>query len=254
MSQSRVRSLRAHAGPRIVASSSHEVELSVPRLELQTEFRHPRDFGLTRIDELLRWPLLRHRRRERWKLTLPVVALLSSLLLALGQPPLLAASLLLVPLAAAIRARGSSLFKSRHHARIATQLLAAGQEDAALAEHLELTLQYDPDNDAARLLLAARCLFAGNDRSALLQLAPLRDHHPDSGEVVLLAAACYLHLGRPHAALRILDALEVCDGHRCECAAERLSIAATQMSQGIRAAEPPRQRGSLAEDLLHHWD
>jgi hypothetical protein len=254
MQQSRVRSLWAHAGPRIVAPDANEVELSVARDRMQLEFRQPRDFGLNRVDELLRWPLLRHRRRERWKWTFPAAASLGIVLLVLGQHLWIASSLLLVPLAAAIRARGSALFRSRRHARAALRMLAAGEDGSALCEQLELVLQHDPDNDAARLLLAAQRLFEGNDRSALLQLAPLRDHHPDSGEVVLLAAACYLHLGRPHAALRILEALEIGPGHRSEAAAERLVQAATQMAHGIRTGEPPRQRGSLAEDLLRHWD
>lgn len=254
MQHSRVRSLWAHAGPRIVAHAADEVELSVPRAEMQLEFREPRDFGLTRVDELLRWPLMRHRCRERWKWTIPGAAIVGAALLALGQHPGVAASLLLVPMAAAMRERGSALFKSRQHARNALQLLAAGEVGAVLSEQLELILHFDPDNDAARILLAAQRLFEGNDRSALLQLAPLRDHHPDSGEVVLLAAACYLHLGRPYAALRILEALEIGPGHRCQAAAERLSDAATAMAHGIRTGEPPRQSGSLAEDLLRHWD
>lgn len=74
-------------------------------------------------------------------------------------------------------------------------------------------LTLDPAHDAARLLLAQLRLQQDAPLDALLQLAPLRDRHPDEGLVVVLAAVAYARLGAEHDAARMLSALKIDPEH-----------------------------------------
>ena len=74
-------------------------------------------------------------------------------------------------------------------------------------------LTLDPEHDAARLLLAQLRLQEDAPLDALLQLAPLRDRHPDEGLVVVLAAVAYARLGAEHDAARMLSALKIDPEH-----------------------------------------
>lgn len=79
-------------------------------------------------------------------------------------------------------------------------------------ELIEL-LTLDPAHDAARLLLAQLRLQDDSPLDALLQLAPLRDRHPDEGLVVVLAAVAYARLGAENDAARMLSALRIDPEH-----------------------------------------
>jgi hypothetical protein len=74
-------------------------------------------------------------------------------------------------------------------------------------------LTLDPAHDAARLLVAQLRLQEDSSLDALLQLAPLRDRHPDEGLVVVLAAVAYARLGAEHDAARMLSALRIDPKH-----------------------------------------
>lgn len=74
-------------------------------------------------------------------------------------------------------------------------------------------LTLDPAHDAARLLLAQIRLQDDSPLDALLQLAPLRDRHPDEGLVVVLAAVAYARLGAEADAARMLSALKIDPKH-----------------------------------------
>jgi hypothetical protein len=79
-------------------------------------------------------------------------------------------------------------------------------------ELIEL-LTLDPAHDAARLLIAQLRLQDDSPLDALLQLAPLRDRHPDEGLVVVLAAVAYARLGAESDAARMLSALKIDPEH-----------------------------------------
>jgi hypothetical protein len=74
-------------------------------------------------------------------------------------------------------------------------------------------LTLDPAHDAARLLIAQLRLQDDAPLDALLQLAPLRDRHPDEGLVVVLAALAYARLGADGDAARMLSALRIDPEH-----------------------------------------
>ena len=74
---------------------------------------------------------------------------------------------------------------------------------------LEELVREAPELDAARMLLAQARLEQGDVLSALMQLAPLRDRHPDEGAVVVLAALAYARKGAYADAVRMLDALHL---------------------------------------------
>ena len=74
-------------------------------------------------------------------------------------------------------------------------------------------LTLDPAHDAARLLIAQLRLQDDAPLDALLQLAPLRDRHPDEGLVVVLAAVAYARLGAEGDAARMLSALRIDPEH-----------------------------------------
>lgn len=243
--------IRAHAGPRIAAYPVDFPEEIRPVKPWIAQFRTPRHFGFRSLSDLNPWPLLRRRRRERWQWMLPLSLLLSVAIPILHLPILFAFLPPLLPAFLAWRARRSPLARSRLYAEQLEQLLACGGQTDELREDCEQTLTLDPDNDAARLILAALLIREEEDRSALLQLAPLRDHRPESGEVVLLAAACYLHLGRPTAALRMLDALELEPNDPAHLAAMRLRRAALLQSGVSRRSELLRPNSPLAEDLFN---
>lgn len=97
--------------------------------------------------------------------------------------------------------------------RVVVDGIAAGLSLECLEPEIVALLQLDPDNDAARLMLALRRLEEGLPLSALLQLAPLRDRHPDAGIVVLLAALAYARLRAYGDAARMLQALRLPPDH-----------------------------------------
>jgi len=74
-------------------------------------------------------------------------------------------------------------------------------------------LTLDPAHDSARLLIAQLRLQDDAPLDALLQLAPLRDRHPDEGLVVVLAAVAYARLGADDDAARMLSALRIDPEH-----------------------------------------
>jgi predicted Zn-dependent protease len=172
------------------------------------------------------------------------------LILALFVMPLLLA---LAPISVVIltlsREMQSSARRSRHHLRAVIKAIRAGRPAAETRHDVEEALQLDPDNDAARLLLACLMVEAGQERSALLQLAPLRDHHPDSGEIVFVAAAAYLHMHKPGEALRMLEALDITRDHRCYLAATRMLSDCRRLLGNTKTNELPVWGSPLAEDL-----
>jgi len=93
----------------------------------------------------------------------------------------------------------------------------AGINDGRSLRRLEPALiellTVDPAHDAARLLLAQLRLQDDSPLDALLQLAPLRDRHPDEGLVVVLAAVAYARLGAEIDAARMLSALKIDPEH-----------------------------------------
>ncbi len=91
--------------------------------------------------------------------------------------------------------------------------LEHGVPPLQLADEIETLIGLDPENDPARLLLAHLRVQQNDPLGALLQLAPLRDRHPDDGTVVLLAAVAYADLGAAEDAARMLDALQLDDEH-----------------------------------------
>jgi hypothetical protein len=219
------RPLQAAAGPRIAAHGGTgrslgdllEAAGSGPPAHRERQLqgplpRRPGDLGLTSWLDLVPWSLARPRSRHRL-VAAAAFALLGTVFVLTGWHEVLA-------LAAGALA-GFSLWRElRSPQRRAAGILegtdleiARGVGPGLLLPRLESALKADPENDGARFLLA--CLLFEEDRhlSALLQLAPLRDHHPDAGEVVLLAAAAYAHLELNEDALRLLRALDIDASH-----------------------------------------
>jgi hypothetical protein len=91
--------------------------------------------------------------------------------------------------------------------------LEHGVPPLQLVDEIETLIGLDPENDPARLLLAHVRVQQNDPLGALLQLAPLRDRHPDDGMVVLLAAVAYAALGAAEDAARMLDALQLDSEH-----------------------------------------
>lgn len=89
----------------------------------------------------------------------------------------------------------------------------SGRSLRRLEPQLIELLTLDPAHDAARLLVAQLRLQSDAPLDALLQLAPLRDRHPDEGLVVVLAAVAYARLGAEGDAARMLSALRIDPEH-----------------------------------------
>jgi hypothetical protein len=89
----------------------------------------------------------------------------------------------------------------------------AGRSLRQLESELIELVTLDPAHDAARLLIAQLRLQDDAPLDALLQLAPLRDRHPDEGLVVVLAAVAYARLGAGNDAARMLAALKIDPEH-----------------------------------------
>lgn len=105
---------------------------------------------------------------------------------------------------------------SRRVAVLAREIAAElehGMAPEDLADDIERLVALDPENDAARCTLARVRIEQNDFVGALLQLAPLRDRHPDDGLIVLLAAVAYARMGSTADALRMLDALELDPEH-----------------------------------------
>lgn len=129
-------------------------------------------------------------------------------------------------------------------AREVTAELEHGVSPLELADEIERLVTLDTENDAARLVLAHVRIEQQDFVGALLQLAPLRDRHPDDGAIVLLAAVAYARMGSTADALRMLDALRPDASHpwclrvqqfRDACARE---IAALRASGGEFEIDP----------------
>lgn len=106
--------------------------------------------------------------------------------------------------------------RARRIHEVATEVTAGitgGRSLRHLEPRLIELLTLDPAHDAARLLLAQLRLQEGAPLDALLQLAPLRDRHPDEGLVVVLAAVAYARLGAERDAARMLSALKIDPEH-----------------------------------------
>jgi hypothetical protein len=116
----------------------------------------------------------------------------------------------------------------------------SGQSLRQLESQLIELLTLDPAHDAARLLLAQLRLQQDAPLDALLQLAPLRDRHPDEGLVVVLAAVAYAQLGAEQDAARMLSALRIDPEHPWN---ERLRT----FERVCQTAEFPRNRVASEE-------
>lgn len=165
---------------------------------------------------------------------------------------LAAASLLLVPWwigATVVALTGLGILvtirgRARRVHEVSLEVVAginSGRSLRQLESQLIELLTLDPDHDAARLLLAQLRLQDDAPLDALLQLAPLRDRHPDEGLVVVLAAVAYARLGAEHDAARMLSALKIDPEHPWNArlrAFEHVCRTAS-MSRSRVASEPP---------------
>jgi len=126
--------------------------------------------------------------------------------------------------------------------------LEAGAALRGLRTLLEEVLVLDPGVESARILLA--CLHLQEDQalSALVQLAPLRDLHPDHGEIVLLAAVAYAQLGRARECHRMLSILDVPDTHPAAPVVARL-LREIGHALGLETQSGPPHRGPAGLDL-----
>ncbi len=163
--------------------------------------------------DLQPWPLQRPDPLQRIGVVVPVAFFAPIALLVFGSawPTMLAASGLSLGAALWWRRRSPGRVD-----RLSTELarrIQAGASLAQLEETLEDLLEVDPAHDGARLLLALHDLQTDRALSALLQLAPLRDRHPDSGEVVVLAALAYAQMEDYQNALRMLSAVDADPRH-----------------------------------------
>jgi Flp pilus assembly protein TadD len=134
--------------------------------------------------------------------------------------------------------------RARRLGRQIAARLRAGASLEDVADRLMELIEREPRDDAARLLVALYLLQTGETLSALLQLAPLRDRHPNSGEVVLLAALAYVNLGRPLDAAALLEVLEVPPDHPWNKEIHRLRRCCRPIRGSGRGL--PRPAGTLA--------
>jgi hypothetical protein len=249
------RGLSAHAGPRITAATPvsrlrffFERE-AVSRDSYTFHIRTATHFGFDSFAQFLPWPLIREiHPRPRFFGFCVVWAGAAALSGALF--PWLWTLLPVGFLAWTIqRERDRDARKSREILRELSAQLDCGLGLAELRPSLERAVQLDADNDAARLLLSCTLLEAGEDVSTLLQLAPLRDHHPQSGEVLLMAAATYLHLHRPADAFRMLEALTIRPSHAAYLAARHMLEECRMRLDSMDGNELPLWGSPLAEQL-----
>lgn len=199
------------------------------------------DLGFASWRELLPWPLTRPRSRIRLVL-LGVSVLLALLFQLVGWHPALVLGFLGLGAFALWRELRSP---QRRAARILEEMemeMQLGSSPTSLQDQLELALTADPDNDGARFLLACLLFEEGRFLSALLQLAPLRDHHPNVGEVVLLAAAAYSNLDLHQDVLRLLGTLDIDPDHPSMPAAAAM-VRRAQRGSTHAPDEPPEGSG-----------
>ncbi len=204
--------LRAIAGPRISARRGPNSPLASHVLELAARGRaraprvlprRPEDFGVSNWVELL--PVAFRAERPTGRIVAPVlVALFCASFLLFGGA---ITTLIIAPTALALR-----VWQLRRKARPGLLERLAGDVPVA-ADGVRRELREDPTHPGLRLLWAANLLEQGAFLDSLLQLAPLRDRFPDSGEVVVLAAANYAHLGQSADCLRMLRALKTTPDH-----------------------------------------
>lgn len=121
-------------------------------------------------------------------------------------------------------------------AREITAELEHGVSSLELADEIETLVHLDADNDAARLVLAHVRVEQQDFVGALLQLAPLRDRHPDDGAIVLLAAVAYARMGSIADALRMLDALRPDPAHPWMVRVQQFQDACAREVSAVRAS------------------
>lgn len=144
-----------------------------------------------------------------------------------------------------LREINASRRRVRHLLRNLDARLAEGCPLRELRSPLEETLTLDPGFEPARLLLACLHLETDQPLSALVQLAPLRDRHPDHGEVVLLAAIAYAQLGRARECHRMLTILDGPASHPATPAIHRLRRRVCE-ALGLETECGPPSGGPLA--------
>jgi hypothetical protein len=255
MGSSDPRGLSAHAGPRITAATPasglrllFERETS-GRDSYTFDIRAAEHFGLDSFSQLLPWPLIRkiHPRPRFFAFCAASLgAAVASALLLPWAWTLLPLTLLawLIEHEMHCDAR-----KSREILRDVELQLAADVSLQEIRPSLEKAVQLDAYNDAARLLLSCALLEGREEVSALMQLAPLRDHFPDSGEVLLVATATYLHLHRPAEALKMLEALAIRPSHPSYLSARHMLEECWQRLGMLDRNELPHWGSPLAEQL-----
>ena len=223
MARDRQENLVALAGPRVrapqreigvVAESAHHLPdhqlaraqcaaeaAALLAQQLEQDWRGLIPWVVDRID-----PMLRVRRIAPVSLTLAALSILFI-------PWWFAAALITVT---AVGTLSTLKGRTRRIHQLALGVEAGINEGRSLRQlepRLIELLTLDPAHDAARLLLAQLRLQEDSPLDALLQLAPLRDRHPDEGLVVVLAAVAYARLGAENDAARMLSALKIDPNH-----------------------------------------
>jgi tetratricopeptide (TPR) repeat protein len=88
--------------------------------------------------------------------------------------------------------------------RLARSLMSAGRFDEARGVYRTLALT-EPDDEAARLGLAAMCCATGESAEGLEAALDVLQDDPDNVDARLIAALSYRRLGQPTAALELLS-------------------------------------------------
>lgn len=197
--------LRAVPGPRIRPHGVTPVDAAKQRARPASV--HILPTALQPRELLQSWPL--HVPRGQGELFgwLSLVALGLLIGLALPGGPWLRVAGLLLCGWAVHRLPGSRSRRLRAEQERLEAALSQGAPSSELRARCEDILALDPDQPAARLLLATVMFEEDQPLACLMQLAPLRDSHPDQGEVVVLGALAWLRLGRRHEAAQLLSAL-----------------------------------------------
>lgn len=198
-------SLRATPGPRI---RPHGVTPdTAPPARARPASVHVLPSELQPRELLQAWPLRVPRGQGELLGWLSLVALGLLVGLALPGGPWSRALGLALCAWALHRLPGSRSRRLRQEQEGLEAALAQGAPAAELRARCEDILALDADQPAARLLLATLMFEEDQPLACLLQLAPLRDSHPDQGEVVVLGALAWLRLGRREEAAQLLAAL-----------------------------------------------
>jgi len=240
--------LVAEAGPRVRAPRKVELPAADVRSDV---LQHPLDRGLASVDAVAtavsklfsesaslsgtrpldgRDPI----RHLTWLVPVTVAVPLVSLFI--GAPWWISGVSTLIGLALGSR---WMLGLSRRVAVLAREVSAEldhGVSPLDLADEIETLVSLDHDNDAARFALAHVRIEQQDFLGALLQLAPLRDRHPDDGSIVLLAAVAYARMGAMPDALRMLDALRSDPTHPWMLRVQQFRDACAREADSARAS------------------